>query len=129
MPRTAVTVSSIPAYLAGGNPTAVAGDAANDHTVDLSGSYNGRLVLLAVNSNAATVDFTLELPASAATYNATVSISHTIPAAAGGVDGVRVIPLNSPAAAQSGNVLHIDSADANFGDVRFYAFTWAQTPR
>jgi len=129
MPRTAITVSSIPAYMAGGNPTATAGDAANDHSVDLTAAGNGRLILIAVNSNAATVAFTLELPASAATYNETVSIAHTIPAAAGGVDGVRVIALNSPAAAQTGNVLHLDSADANFGDVRFYAFTWAATPR
>lgn len=127
MPRTAITVTSISPYLVGGNPTATAGDAANDHSIDLTNSP--RLMLLAVNSNAATVAFTIELPASATTYNIAQSIAHTVPAAAAGVDGVRVIPLDSPSVAQSGNVLHIDSADANFGDVRFYAFTWAPTPR
>lgn len=129
MPRTAVTITSVPAYLAGANPTATAGDAGNDHTVALDAASSGKLVLIAVNTNAATVDFTIELPASWATYNKTVSIAHTIPAAAAGLNGIRVIPLDSPAAAQSGNVLHIDSADANFGDVRFYAITWAPTPR
>lgn len=127
MARTAITVSTISPFLVGGNPSATTGDATNDHSIDMTSVP--RLVLIAVNSNAATVDFTVEIAANAATYNIAQSISHTVPAAAAGIDGVRVIPIDSPSAAQTGNVLHVDSADANFGDVRFYAVTWSPTPR
>ena len=118
MARTAITITESSAYLAGDDPTATAGDSANDHSISLG---KVPLCLMCVNSNAATVAFTIELPAVNRTWNETVSISHTIPAAAAGVDGVRTIWIDVPGGiAQSGNVLHIDSADANFGDVRFY---------
>ena len=119
MARTAITVTDSSAYLAGDDPTATAGDAANDHSVDLG---KRGICLVAVNSNASTVAFTVELPASRPTWNETVSISHTVPASAAGVHGVRTIWVDVPSGVkQTGNVLHIDSADANFGDVRFYA--------
>jgi hypothetical protein len=127
MARTAITVTSVPAWLAGADLTATTGDAANDHTVDMSSSP--RLILLALNTNVATVACSVEVPANSSTYQNAHSISHTLPAAVAGIPGVRVIPIDSPSIAQAGNVLHVDSADANFGDVRFFAFTWAPTPR
>lgn len=127
MARTAITVTAASRYLAGDDPTATAGDASNDHSLTMSVQP---ICLICVNSNAATVDFTIELPAAPQTWNATKSISHTIPAAAAGVDGVRVVWIDVPATVfQTGNVLHIDSADGNFGDVRFYAVTGVRTPR
>jgi hypothetical protein len=126
MPRTAIAITQLSAYLAGNNLTATAGDSANDHTL----AADRPVTLICVNTNAATVDFTVELPAAKSTWNATKSISHTIPAAVGAVPGVRAIDFNVPGdVAQSGNVFHIDSADANFGDVRFYAVYGVVTPR
>lgn len=124
MARTAVTITTLSSYQSGVNLTATTGDAANDHSVDATKAPN--LILFAHNYNAATVDFTVELAAGASSYNQAVSVSQTVPAAVGGIAGVRAVRLNVPADLfQSGNVIHVSSADANFGDIRFYAVTWA----
>lgn len=128
MARTAIVETLLSPYQAGTNVTLTAGDAANDHQVDLTRAP--KLVLVALNTNAATVDFTVELPAGKSSYNQTVSISHTIPAAVGGVPGVRAFVVDVPGnLAQAGNLLHIDSADANFADVRFAVMNWQDTPK
>jgi len=122
MPRTAITVTSVTNYQAGTALTGTAGDAANDHQVDLT--YAPKLILLVENTGANSINFTVEFPAGKSSYNATISRSHTV-----GNDELRCIPLDVPPdLAQSGNLLHIDSADANFGDLKFYCFTWADTP-
>lgn len=121
--RTAITVTTLNPYQEGANLTRTAGDAANDHSLSLSAAP--KLILLVINTSGVNVvNFTIELPACKATYNETVSIAHTMAAA-----GNRVIPIDiQPDLAQTGNVLHIDSADANFSDLRFMAFTWPDTP-
>lgn len=123
MARTAIPVTVVAAYQAGTAVSTVAGDAANDHSVDLARAP--KLVLCAEKSSANSVSFTVELPAGKYTYNSTQSKSHTM--AAG--ESLYVIVVDVPPdLAQTGNVLHIDSADANFSDLSFFAYTWADTP-
>lgn len=122
--RTALALTSVSPFLAGTDLTATAGDAANDHSVTPSGRP---IVILAVNNNAASVACTIELPAVAATFNQAASIPWTIPAASGGRARVRAAVLDFEAVKQSDGTIHIDSVDANFGDVDFFAFTWTPT--
>lgn len=124
MPRTAIPIGDSPPWLAGVNLTAAVGDAANDHELDLG---SAPVVLVAANYNAATVALTIELPASNLTFGSAQSIAWTLPAAVGGIAGVRATVITTPNVKQSDGKLYIDSADANFGDVRLYAFTWAAT--
>lgn len=124
MARTSIPVGNSPPWLAGVNLTAVAGDAANDHALDLGDTP---VVLLALNYNAATVALTIELPASSLTFGEAKSVAWTLPGATGGIAQPRVTVITNPNIKQSDGTLHIDSADANFGDVRFYAFTYSAT--
>ena len=122
MARTSVTVTSIAAYQVGTAVTETAGDASNDHSVSLA--YAPKLILLCRNTGANTIAFTIEYPAGKSTYNAALSRSVSMTNAQ-----LKAFVLDVPPdLVQSGNVLHIDSADANFGDLRFSAFTWADTP-
>ena len=123
MARTEIPVNVIPAYLEGVSIAPTTGDTANDNSVDLSAAP--RLHVIARNWGASTVDYTIELPAGPSNFNETVSIAVSHPNAQ-----TRAIVLDVPADLyQSGGVLHIDSADANFSDISFYAYTWQSTPR
>lgn len=124
MPRTSIPIGNSPPWLAGVDLTAVAGDAANDHSLDLGDTP---VVLLAMNYNAATVGLSIELPASSLTFGATKSVPWTLPGATAGIAQPRVTVITNPNVRQSDGTLHIDSADANFADVRFYAFTYSAT--
>lgn len=111
MPRTAITISSALTYFQGvtGGVTLVAGDAANDHQIDISAGTT-HLALIAVNTGAGTISFTVELPASAQTFNTAVSKSITIPAAVAGKPGVQFVMLDDfGALSQTGSLVHIDS--------------------
>lgn len=119
MPRTAITVANLSSYATAATITQTNGDAANDHSID--GTKSPKLILRAQNTNGgAAVAFTLELAAGSSTFNQAVSLSYSVPAS-----GIEVILLDIPSdALQSGNVIHLDSADANFADMRFEAYTW-----
>lgn len=124
MARTAITVNTVTKFLTSTNLSGTAGDAGNDHSLSLLNAPN--LLLLVSNKNASTVAFTIELPAGASNFNVAESKAYTIPAAAASVEGKLAIWLNVPSDLfQSGSVLHIDSADANFADVTFYGIRWA----
>lgn len=125
MARTAITITYANPYTEDFNPTATTGDPDPDN---MSLSADKPVTLVCVNSNAASVDFTIELPACHATFEQTQSISHTIPGESGGYDGVRVVYLDpQDAVSQDGNVYNIDSTDANFASVRFYAIVCTKT--
>ena len=126
MARTEITVTKASPYLAGDDPTATAGDSANDHNIDMT---YGPVLLVAVNSNAATVDFTVSINAHAQTFGTTRTPSHTVPAKVGDVDGVRTVWLDLPPGAQWPGGILINSDDVNFGDVNFYAIVGTRTPR
>ena len=126
MAETPITVTSSTRYAAGEDPTATAGDAANDHTLQIVGYP---MCLVCVNSNEADVDFQFDLPASKNTWNLVRTISHTIPGADGGANGVRVVWIDTPDSITDDGVLNISSTDVNFGDVRFYAIAGTRTPR
>lgn len=119
MARTAITITSLSTYSTAANVTQTNGDAANDHSVD--GTRCPRLILRAQNTNGgAAVAFTIELAAGGSSYNQALSISYSVAASS-----IEAYLLDVPAdLLKTGNVIHIDSADANFGDMRFEAFTW-----
>lgn len=123
MARTDVTINSVGSFFAGGNLTRTTG-VADGMAIDATG---GPVMLLMINSNVATVAVTLEAPASNVTLGQAQSVAHTIPAAAGGNDGVRAIMLDFPAARQSTGKYNIDTVDANIGDVDFLAIRWTPT--
>lgn len=120
MPRTAITVTRVTKYAAAASVTQTSGDAANDHSIDATKCP--RLILRAENTNVgAAVAFTLELAAGSSSYLESLSKSYSVAASS-----IEVMWLDVPADLfQTGDVLHIDSADANFGDMRFEAYTWS----
>lgn len=120
MPRTAITVANLSSYATAATITQTTGDPDPDnHTLD--GTKCPKLILRAQNTNGgAAVAFTIELAAGSSTFNQAVSLSYSVPAS-----GIEVILLDIPSdALQSGNVIHLDSSDANFTDMRFEAYTW-----
>lgn len=122
MARTAIPVAQVASFLQGEGIVATAGDAANDHEVSLLKAP--KLHLIAQNTNASAVAFSIELPAGNRNFKQATTISKSIAASA-----IEVFVLDVPSGlAQTGNVLHIDSADGNFGDVNFWAYTWSDTP-
>lgn len=123
MARTAIPVQTVAAFQEGLNPiTATSGDAVNDHSID--GTYAPKLMLIAFNNNVAAVAFTVELASGDSSYSETVSIAQSVQ----GI-GHEAMLLDVPAdMLQTGALIHIDSADANFADMRFYAYTWDSTP-
>lgn len=122
MARTAIPIYVIPPYQDGVEPVDTNGDAANDHSVDLTTAP--KLHLNVSNSGANTIAFSFELPAGTGTYSEAISVSASITS---GQFKIYILDLPSDLA-QSGNLLHIDSADANFSDLRFRAYTWSETP-
>lgn len=124
MARVAIPVASVESYQVGtAIPSTVTGDSTNDHSLSLDQSP--KVILVAYKSTANSVTFTVELPAAKQTYEGAKSISHTV--ASGEKLYVIVIDLSTDLA-QAGNLLHIDSADANFADLVFFAYTWEDTP-
>lgn len=124
MARVDVTITQIPAFLAGANLTATVGSA--QLAVDVE-SYTRPVMLVASNSNASTVSFNILGASGSGTFNAAVTKTQTVPAIAGSVEGKRGVVLDAKYIAQSDGKIHIDSSDPNIGDVSFYAFTWAPT--
>lgn len=121
MPRTAVTVTTVQPYQAGTVLTATTGDTANGISINLSSAP--KLVLIIRNGGANTADITFELASGKNAYNRSLSISKSI------TTGVRAYILDIPPdLRQSDNVLHIDSADADWNSVQLFAYTWIDTP-
>jgi len=123
MARTAITVTSVTGrYQSSTALTTTNGDAANDHEIDLSNAP--KLVLIAYNSGASSVSWQMLVPASKSSYN--TASNRTVNLASGNIKAfVFDIPNDLR---QSGDLYHINSADANFGDIRFLAYTYGNTP-
>lgn len=123
MARNAVTIVEVPAFFTGANLTATTGSA--EQSVDVTGRMP--VFLLASNANVATVSFDILCASGPSTFKEAATKTQTVPAAAGGKEGKRVVALDAAAVAQSDGTIHIDSADPNIGDVELYAFTVAPT--
>lgn len=124
MARVDITITEIPAFLAGANLTSTVGS--SELAVDIE-SYTRPVILVASNSNASTVDFDVLGASGSGTFNEAVTKTQTVPAISGAVEGKRGVVLDAKYIAQSDGKIHIDSSDPNIGDVSFYAFTWAPT--
>jgi len=123
MARTAVAVTSCPAYGAGVTlGGGVAGDSANGHVI--AANSQPKLVCLLSNAHTSAIDITITIPATSAVSQLSRALTKTIPAAVGGLEGVRSFVFDSPAMANSDGI-YIDSADGNFNLVTLYAYTWA----
>ena len=126
MARTAIPITTVAPFAGGAAlSSGVAGDSVNDHAV--AGGNVQRLHLLATNTNAATVPFDVEIPSGSATYNEAVTKTHTVPAAAAGVEGKHLVVLDASTMVQSDGTIYVSGSDANFGDLTFYAYTWQPT--
>lgn len=124
MPRTALTVTSVQNYLSGisGGVVSVLGDAANDHSIDISTGIP-RLAVIAINTGGGAITFTVDLPASSKTYNTSTTKTITVPAAVAGAPGVNFIPLDDyNALVQTGQVAHLSSTDLT--TTYFVVVTW-----
>jgi len=124
MARTAIPVVVVEPYQAGTLLTQTTGDATNDHEIDAS--ISPRLHLFVRNTGANSIDFQIVHNTGVSGYNySSLTTDYTITSGQ-----YLMIVLDVPGdLKQSGNLIHIDSADANFGDLRFSAFTWQDTPR
>jgi hypothetical protein len=127
MARTAIPINTINSFQRDAEFSVVTGDSVNDMSVDLATAPH--LHLVASNYGGSDVDFTVEFPAGKSTYHQTVSKSHTVTAGNRYAivldvpDDLRQTDEGTP------NLLFIDSADPNFADVRFCAFTLTKTPK
>lgn len=123
MARTAITITELSPYQVGTNLAKTDGDQANGMSLDLSRAP--KLHLLIWNNGANTVAFTVDLPAGKSTYNTTVQKSYSM------TTQTRMVIVfdGPPDTAQSGNVAHISSADANFDDFDFFAMAIVPTPQ
>lgn len=126
MARTTVTVTRVPAYGQGANLTGTTGDDTNDHDI---AAEPIRLHCLVSNSGAGARTFSVPIEARDSTFGQAATKSQSVAAAAGGVEGMRVVILDHPAlTVASTKRVHLDSADANFSDCTLYGFTWDKTP-
>lgn len=113
MARTALTIQTAQAFLAGitGGAVATLSDATNEMSVDLTAAPN--LVLVSINTSAGALDYTIPRVAANATFNATGTTTVSTPAAVGGAPGVNIVRIDAVSAIkQTGNVMHIDIVTA-----------------
>lgn len=128
MPRTAIAISTVARYFEGisGGVVSVAGDAANDHSVDISADVP-HLGVIAINTGVGAKTFTIDLPASVKTYNVSTTKTITVPAAVAGAPGVNFIPMNDyHALNQGGSLANITSTD--LASIFFVAVRWSAPP-
>lgn len=124
MARTAIPIASVASFLQGEGITSTFGDFVNNMEISLARSPRVHLVVR--NGSLGGADFDLVLSAGESSFEQT----HTISVSLAGGGQIRVFPLDIPSnLAQPGNVLHIDSADSDFGNIEIWAFTWDPTRR
>jgi len=126
MARTAIPVTTVSEFQEGTELSYVNGDAANWHSLDLSCAPN--LVLHVFNAGTTNEQFAFVYPACNSTYNETVS----------GVIGIdagehKLFLIDPPldvkqTEGDNNNLLFINSAEADFSNVAFHAYTWNPTP-
>jgi len=124
MARTAIPIGDSPPWLAGVNLTAAVGT-----TDGMSVNVDDTPVaVMAMNYHTGTVAISMEVPASSLTFGEALSLSWTLPAATAGIAQPRITVITNPNIKDgTTGLFHIDSADANVSNVRFYAFKWSQT--
>ena len=123
MAHTDIPVQVVASHQVATAITLTDGDAVNYNSVD--GTHAPKLVLIVrnVTNPFANVDFTVELAAGKSAYNIARSIDCTSDAE------VAAILLDVPSdLLQDGGLIHIESTDVNFGDMKFIAYTWQDTP-
>ncbi|NIU03764.1 MAG: hypothetical protein GWN29_04920 [Gammaproteobacteria bacterium] len=134
MARTEIAVTNLgPFAKSGVTLTGTTGDDTNDHEID--GDSVPRLHLLCSNAHTSTVDFAILAASNSRTgvRGATIAaVTSTVPAAAAGIEGKRLVVLDAHALLQDGdgvatNAILINSSDANLNLCTFYAFTWTPT--
>lgn len=127
VPRTEITVTDVPPFAAGATLTGVSGDPTNDMYIDAKKLAGKRLVLVITSRHSAGIDVDIEVNARYRTFNEAISITNTVPAAVGAVEGKRAIVLDSATlrrVTSDTNQIWVSSADANFSLCTCYAYTW-----
>jgi hypothetical protein len=124
MPRAAITINNLGRYSAATTVVQTSGDPTPDHH-SVDGTFSPKLLLRMENTNVGSaVAFTVELTAGGnESYGQAVTLSYSVPAS-----GIEAVLLDVPASMlQSGNLIHLTDSvpDANFGDMRFEAYTWS----
>jgi hypothetical protein len=79
------------------------------------------------NAHSSSIDFTVDIASQAATYNAAVTKTHTVPAIAGAIEGKYAVVLDASTMVQSDGTVHVTGDDANLNLLTFYAYTWTPT--
>lgn len=123
MARTNITVTTLLPFFEGGTLVGVAGDLANGH--DVEADVIERLHLLCANTHTSTVQFETTAPDVGEVLNFGSWLpAQVVPAAAAGIEGMRVVVLDNPAQVYDDMTFHINSTDANINLATFYGYTW-----
>ena len=127
MARVEIPVTTIAPFMRGEDLTGIDGDDTND--MQVPGDSVKRLILVASNRHTSSVQFKaiVAQPSAALGFPILSSLNNIVPAIAGGVEGKRIIPLDSVALRTNDGVIHVDSTDVNFNLVRLSAYTWDET--
>lgn len=134
MARTAVTVTQVNPFLDGTTLSGTAGQASapSGEAHYIEGDAIPRLHLLFANAHTSTITASILVQPSGAEWpstDATTEVSQTLPAAAAGIEGMRVVVLDNPSLVTIGTSqrVYVDADDANFDLVTLYPFTWTPT--
>lgn len=135
MARTEIAVTNLgPFAKSGVTLTGTTGDDTNDH--EINGDSVPRLHLLCTNSHTSAIDILLYTNSDSRSLvrgTGIANITHTIPAAAAGIEGKRLIVLDAHALLRNDgttvtrHAIVITSTDANLNLCTFYAYTWTPT--